>query len=397
MPLFKHMKRPLLLLVVLSLAISTPGFAASVFTTRPDDPAAVYVTQESGVRGDGMNDDSGGIQAAIDKAASSFGGGIVFLPAGRYRLTRTIYVWNGVRVIGYGATRPVLTLADNTPGYQKGIGLMVLFSAGRPAGAGGRGGRGRIPFPPPGTVPPNENIADANQGTFYSSMMNIDVEIGSGNPAAVAIRFHVAQHGVLRHMDFHVGSGLAALMEIGNVAQDLHVYGGRYGILTTNTSPFWPFTLLDSVFEGQRDAAIREHMAGLTLIRDTFRNVPTAIEIDPQYSDQLWIKDSRFENVSRQAVLISNEKNPTTQVGVENAICSNVPVFARLRESGKTYAGAGTTYRVRRYNHGLIVAAERAADNVFEQLRGTPEPLPPAIRALPASSAWENFQTTGKK
>ena len=46
-------------------------------------------------------------------------------------------------------------------------------------------------------------------------------------------------------MDFHVGSGLAALTEIGNVVHDLRVYGGRYGILTTNTSPFWPFTVLE--------------------------------------------------------------------------------------------------------------------------------------------------------
>jgi len=389
------MKRCVLFFVAISVAASSRAGAQSVFTTRPDDPAAVYVTpQEFGVRGDGEADDSAGIQAAIDKAAASFGGGIVFLPSGRYRLTRTIYVWSGVRVFGYGPTRPVLALGDNTPGFQKGIGLMVLFSGGRPAAAG-RGGRGRVPFPPPGTVPPNENIADANQGTFYSAMSNIDFEIGGGNPAAIAIRFHVAQHGVLSHMDLHVGSGLAALTEIGNVAQDLHIYGGRYGILTTNTSPFWPFTLLDSVFEGQREAAIREHMAGLTLIRDTFRNVPIAVEIEPQYSDELWVKDSRFENISQAALLISNEKNPMTQVGVENAVCSNVPVFAKLRESGQTYRGAGAIYRVSRFSHGLIVASDGISSEVFVQLRALPAPLPPAIRALPPTESWANVHTLG--
>jgi hypothetical protein len=147
-------------------------------------------------------------------------------------------------------------------------------------------------------VPPNSAIADAGAGTFYSAMSNIDFEIGDGNPAAVAIRFHVAQHAYLSHMDFHIGSGLAALTEIGNEAEDLHFYGGRYGILTDKTSPAWQFTLIDSVFEGQREAAIREHEAGLTLIRDTFRDVPTAIDIDPHYSDQLWVKDCRFENIS---------------------------------------------------------------------------------------------------
>ncbi len=60
-------------------------------------------------------------------------------------------------------------------------------------------------------MPPNDAIADANPSTFYSAMSNIDFEIGDGNPAAIAIRFHVAQHAYLSHMDFHIGSGLAAL------------------------------------------------------------------------------------------------------------------------------------------------------------------------------------------
>ena len=50
-------------------------------------------------------------------------------------------------------------------------------------------------------------------------MSNIDFEIGDGNPAAIAIRFHAAQHAYLSHMDFHIGSGLAALTEIGNEAR----------------------------------------------------------------------------------------------------------------------------------------------------------------------------------
>ena len=127
-------ERRLPLIAAILIGISTRAFAVSVFTRRPDDPAAVYLTaQEFGVRGDGTTDDSAAIQAAIDKATATPNGGIVFVPAGRYRLTRTIYVWRGVRVIGYGATRPVFVLADNTPGFQKGIGLMVMFtSAGRP-------------------------------------------------------------------------------------------------------------------------------------------------------------------------------------------------------------------------------------------------------------------------
>ena len=89
-----------------------PG--SSAFTTRLDDPRAV---QLSGAVGDGKADDSAAIQAAIDKAAADREEGIVFIPQGRYRLSRTIYVWPAVRVIGWGARRPVFVLDDNTPGF----------------------------------------------------------------------------------------------------------------------------------------------------------------------------------------------------------------------------------------------------------------------------------------
>jgi hypothetical protein len=68
-------------------------------------------------------------------------------------------------------------------------------------------------------------------------MSNIDFDIEDRNPAAIGIRFHVAQHCYLAHMDFHIGTGLAALHDVGNEAEDLHFYGGQYGIITRKPSP----------------------------------------------------------------------------------------------------------------------------------------------------------------
>jgi hypothetical protein len=383
------------LLSALVLCLCSAAFAASVITTRPDDAKAIYFD------GPASNaDSSAALQAAIDKAAGTGREGIVLIPANRYTLTRTVYIWPGVRLIGYGATRPVFVLPAQTPGFQRGMGVMVMFT-GLGRGELARAG-GRVPFPPPGSVPPNDHVADANPNTFYSAMTNIDFEIGDGNPAAVAVRFHVAQHSFLAHMDFHMGSGLAALYQVGNEAEDLHFYGGRYGILTEKTSPAWQFTLIDSAFEGQRESAIREHEAGLTLIRDSFRSVPTAIDLDPGYPDQLWVKDSRFEDITGPAVIISLEHSPLTEIGFENAILSNVPTFAKLRESGKTVPGKGTLYQVKTFNYGLIVPGEGQMGTVGMQYEAVPLPsmpaaLPPAIRALPPSSEWVNVHTLGVK
>jgi len=275
---------------------------------------------------------------------------------------------------------------------------MVIFTGAHHSASAGAAVR--IPFPPPGSVPPNETIADAHPSTFYSAMSNIDFEIGAGNPAAIAIRFHAAQHAYLSHMDFHIGSGLAALTQVGNEAEDLHFYGGRYGILTEKPSPAWQFTLIDSVFEGQRESAIREHEANLTLIRDTFRNVPTAIDIDPHYSDELWVKDSRFENISAQAVIISNENSPLTEIGFENAVLQDVPTFALFRESGKKVSGKGAIYEVNNFNYGLIVPGEGVMGSIDMRydaipLASLPAALKPAIPALPPTDAWVNVHTLG--
>jgi hypothetical protein len=375
--------------------LCSAAFAASVITTRPDDSKAVYLEAPAE-----KADSSDALQAAIDKAAGTGREGIVFVSADRYNLTRTIYVWPGVRLIGYGVTRPVFVLPPQTPGFQKGMGVMVMFSGLSPNERIRAGGR--IAFPPSGSVPPNDDFADANPNTFYSAMTNIDFEIGNGNPAAVAVRFHVAQHAFLTHMDFHIGSGLAALYQVGNEAEDLHFYGGSYAILTEKTSPAWQFTLIDSTFEDQRESAIREHETGLTLIRNNFRNVPTAIDLDAGYPDQLWVKDSRFENITGPTVIISLEQSPLTEIGFDNAILSNAPTFAKLRESGKTVLGRGKLYQVKTFNYGLIVPGEGQMGTIGMQYEAAPlgsisAAPPPAIRALPPSSEWVNVHTLGVK
>ena len=360
---------------------STVLFAASYYTARPDDPKAIYLTPESyPVKGDGVADDTAGLQQAIDKVQEKTNQGIVFIPSGRYRLTKTVNIWPGIRLIGYGATRPVFLLAANAAGFQQGPAYMFFFAGARPAA---------------GETPP-----DANPGTFYSAISNADIEIAEGNPGAVGVRARYAQHCFLAHMDFRIGSGLAGIHDGGNVAQDVHFHGGTYGIWTRKPSPGWQFTVIDSTFEGQREAAIREHEAGLTLIRPQFRNVPTAISIDPRYADELWLKDGRMENIAGPAIVISNENNARTEINVENVACHNVPVFAGYRESGKKVAGPAETYSIKTFSHGLhyddISAAPEIRD-VFETtaLHALPDPVSSDVLDLPPMETWVNVRSLG--
>ncbi|QYE36570.1 SMP-30/gluconolactonase/LRE family protein [Polymorphobacter sp. PAMC 29334] len=380
--------------LVLALAAAPTAAIAgpSVFQTAPDDARAVTVAG----RGDGRADDGAALQSAIDSAAAKGGGGIVFVPSGRYRITRTIFLWPGVRVFGVGATRPVIVLGDKTPGFQRGIANMLFFAGAR------RGEVKRVAFPPPGSVPFDPGIADATPSTFYSALSNVDFAIGKGNTAATAIRFHAAQHAYLSHIDFDLGSGLAGIYQVANLASDLHFRGGRYGILTENTSPAWQFTLLDSTFDGQRDAAIREHQAGLTLVNVAIRNVPVGIDIDAGYNDWLWGKNVRFDRIARAGVVISNEASAYTQIGIENAVATATPVFASFRDSGKTVPGKGASYRVAAFNHGLAVPSlgemgKIATVMTADPLASAPPAVPPALPSLPATGEWTNVRTLGAK
>jgi len=375
------MRKKLLAAAILSSVV--PLLASSYYPARLDDPKAIYLTQDNfPVKGDGIADDSAALQQAINRIQEKTNQGILFVPAGRYRLTTTIYVWPGIRLIGFGSTRPAFVLAANTPGFQQGPAYMVFFAGARPKA---------------NTTPP-----DANPGTFYSAISNIDIEIQDGNPGAVGIRAHYAQHCFLAHMDFHIGSGLAGIHDGGNVAQDVHFYGGQYAIWTRKPSPGWQFTVIDATFEGQREAAIREHEAGLTLIRPQFKNVPTAISIDAQYSDELWLKDGRMENVTGPAVIISNENSARTEINMENVVCRKVPVFVAYRESGNHVAGPAETYEVKTFSHGLHyedLGTVAAIQDVYEAtpLSALPKPVKSDILDLPPIDTWVNLRSLGAK
>jgi len=364
--------------------VLSPGLlsGASFYREPLDDSAAVYLTQKDfPVHGDGVGDDSTALQQAIDKVASSTGTGVLFIPKGTYRLTKTVYVWPGVRLIGYGDSRPVLTLGENTPGFQEGTGKYMLFFSG---------GRGRNDGPP----------QDGSAGTFYSAMSNIDIEIAPGNAAAVGVRFHVAQHCYLAHMDLRLGSAKAGLEDIGNEIEDLHFHGGQYGIVTKRSAPGWPILVIDCTFEGQSVAAISDDQAGLTLVRPQIKNVPTAVSIVPDNPEELWMSDARLESVTGPAIIISDENSARTQINLQNVACKEVPVLAAFRESRRTISGDGPAYVVEQFTHGLHLARHDSPRQIktalaAHKVTALPAPVESDVPRLPDAGTWVNVRTLG--
>jgi sugar lactone lactonase YvrE len=372
--------------IVLLLCVATPIVAAqSIYTERPPDPKAVLLQPGAfGAVGDGVADDTAALQRAINAVQESTVRGVVLIAAGRYRLTETVHVWAGIRLIGFGAERPVFVLGESTPGFQGAAGdpsrYMIHFTSSRPR--------------------EGEPIRDANPGTFYSALGNIDFEIGSGNPIAVGVRSHFAQHCFIAHAEFRLASGRAGVEAVGNEIDACRFVGGDFGILTRKPSPSWPFVLIDSTFAGQRVAAISTEEAGMTIVRGRFENVPAAVVVNPERSEELYIRDSRFARISGPALVISEEANARTQVNVIDSSFEDVPVLARLRESGRETAAPGKRYIVRSFSHGLHQDSLDAAPRIETRVDAVPvaelpPPVPSDVPRVPLVSEWHSIADSG--
>jgi hypothetical protein len=363
---------------VIALVVSVCGgllHAQSIFPLRPDDSRAVDFTKDAfGAHGDGIADDTEALQTAMNQGR----GGIVLIPEGRYRLTKTLYITTGTRVFGYGKNRPVFVLAPNTPGFQEpGRGYpfgdgkyMVHFAQSREA---------------------DGTVVDASELDFNSAMGNIDFEVGEGNPSAVCVRFHIAQHSYLSHMNFKLGSALAALEDIGNQASNLRITGGKYGIISTRTSPNWQFLLMDSIFENQTVAGIRTQDVGFSLIRCNFSHMPVAIEIPDGETDQIYGRDLRFEDISKAGIKFGDPNHFKNQVTLVNTACAGVPQF--LGNALKKIKAPGKFYVVDNLSAGLEIGVDGREAGIVtrhkEHALRAPAPIVPSdIPPLPPMEQW---------
>lgn len=360
--------------------------SSSFYQKRLNDPDAMYFMPG---KTDGSIDVSDTLQHAINQLKATHNFGILFIPEGIYLISKTIHVPQAIRLIGYGGKRPLIILGKNSPGFQ------MADSTDK--------GKAKYMFWFTSSIPqPGKKVNDASAGTFYSAMSNIDLKIEDGNPFAVALRTHYAQHSFISHVDIHTGNGKAGMFDVGNYMEDVRFFGGDYGIYTTKPSPGWQFMMLDTYFEGQRKAAIRTREAGLTIVRLRAKNVPAVIDIEPNYIEKLFMEDCRFDNISGPAIRVTVADNASNQISLRNIDCRKVPVLVSYSESGKQVAGKGTIYKVKNFMHGLHMDSLQADPVIstiqdIQVLKMMPDPSKSGICQLPSINSWVNLKDLGAK
>ncbi len=369
-----------LLLFTILVATHQSMNAQSAYNQLPDDPQAVCFSAERfHIKPDGKQDVSEPLQRAINQLKKEKNFGVLFIPEGKYLISKTIYVPKAIRIIGVGSNRPEFILGQNTAGYQSENNYMFWFTNN--------------------LVEPGQPPADAGAGTFYSAISNINFRIEKGNPKAIALRTHFAQHGFVSHCNFYIGDGFAGIYDLGNEVEDLKFYGGDYGISSSRSSPGWPVMMIDLYFEGQRKAAVISRNTGMTIVSMQVKDAPVAVELQEGVADRLFMEDCHFENV-RKGVVIGVENEMASQVNLVRIYCNKVeePVF--FSPGGTGIKGKNDTYVINHFVHGLVMddMANKAAYKTVTDIAAlprVPKKSGKVIPDLPDMDSWVNVKDFG--
>jgi hypothetical protein len=217
--------------------------------TFPPDSGMVNVKTQCAAKGDGVSDDTEAIQQAISATVHhpQTGPRIVYFPAGTYLVSRPLLEknpmsrWDSLLTLqGENRATTMIRLKDNNPLYQSANApvdvLQFASQNGKPNGGGNAG--------------------------FDNNIFDMTIDVGRGNPGAVALDFLGNNYCALRNVTLqssdpsHSGAIGLALMRYATgpcLIKSVVVNGFDYGIRTSNNEyslTFEDLTLLNQKLYG---------------------------------------------------------------------------------------------------------------------------------------------------
>jgi hypothetical protein len=260
--------------------VEPPAFAGDFLTnaerTFPPDSGMVNVKNQYGAKGDSITDDTDAIQQAISSVVHHTQGGprIIFFPAGTYLVSRPLVEkdlraqWNSLLTLqGENRATTILRLKDNSPLYQSARApadvLWFASQNGKPNGAG--------------------------NSAFDNNIFDLTIDVGRGNPGAVALDYLGNNYCALRNVTLqssdenHLGAIGLALQRYASgpcLMKNVVINGFDYGIKVTNSE--YSLTFEDLTLVNQKVYGIY-NASNVLCIRHLFstNSVPAIYNANP--------------------------------------------------------------------------------------------------------------------
>ncbi|MGO9577403.1 MAG: glycosyl hydrolase family 28-related protein [Terriglobales bacterium] len=222
--------------------------------TFPPDSGMVNVKTQYGAKGDGVSDDTEAIQQAISSTVHhpERGPRIIYFPAGTYLVSRPIREmdlkpqWNSLLTLqGENRATTMLKLTDSNPLYQNANSARPVLKFASQDGSPQGGGN----------------------SAFDNYIFDMTIDVGRGNPGAVALSFMGNNYCGLRNVTLQSSDparagaiGLAMLLYAAGpcLMKNIVVNGFDYGIRTANNEysvTFEDVTLLNQKLYGIYNAS----------------------------------------------------------------------------------------------------------------------------------------------
>jgi hypothetical protein len=268
------------------------------------------VVTDFGAVGDGLADDTAAIQAAIDYHAGSRGdkhAGVVFFPAGIYRVTDTLLLWKGMHLLCSPEQKATIMLPKGAPGFDdpEAPKAMLQLTCGSDQ-----------------DVTDHTHYRTGHGGlnwVFHTALRNLDFVVAEENEGAVVAWWWADHDCSVEHSLITLHSGKAAVWmpeDSGRVhLYKCTVHGGDYGFYAGNYSQnsvvacrfigqkehavvvlnSWPATLIkDTVMEGGKSGLLAHTQGGVIVMDSTFLRPEGGAGIDCP-DGELLVLNSRFE------------------------------------------------------------------------------------------------------
>lgn len=261
-----------LLCTVLLLPAILPLARPAQAESFPQDAGALNV-RTFGAHGNGQDDDTAAFLRAIaasgeDTGAAFWRDRIVYVPNGTYRVSAPLLkryqsgkFGSGLILLGESQAHTIITLPDHASGYGDAAHPQaVIFTTSKQIdGTPTSGGKDYL------------GLGEGNDA-YMNFIENMTVDVGTGNPGAIAIDFLDNNIGAIRNVTLKAGSGSGAVglsmtrkWPGPSLIQNLTVHGFAVGIATAQTE--YGLTFEHIHLYDQTQMAIRNEQNALS-VRD---------------------------------------------------------------------------------------------------------------------------------